>query len=192
MHPFTAAPPAARWLLVVSAVVWLLVEVRESTNRRPEATKSDGGSRQYIRVATIVGAVGAVLLTRNVSSGRIGPDVAWVGLVVFWCGMALRFWSFRALGRYFTFTVQTSADQPVITGGPYRFVRHPSYAAVLLMVMGVGLFLGSWWSFAWLTASVLCGLLFRIRVEERALLLQLGDRYDTYAADHKRLVPFIW
>jgi protein-S-isoprenylcysteine O-methyltransferase Ste14 len=192
VHPFTAAPPVARLLLIASAVVWLLVELRESTNRRPEATKSDAGSRQYIRVASIVGVVGAVVLTRNVSSGRISPDVAWVGLVVFWCGIALRFWSFRALGRYFTFTVQTSADQPVISSGPYRFVRHPSYAAVLLMVMGVGLFLGSWWSFAWLTASVLCGLLFRIRVEERALLLQLGDRYDTYAAGHKRLVPFLW
>ena len=192
MHPFTAAPPAARWLLVASAVVWLLVELRESTNRRPEATLSDQGSRMYIRVASIVGIVGAVVLTRNVSSGRISPDVAWVGLVVFWCGIALRFWSFRALGRYFTFKVQTSVDQPVITSGPYQFVRHPSYAAVLLMVMGVGLFLGSWWSFAWLTASVLCGFLFRIRVEERALRLQLGDRYVTYAADHKRLVPFIW
>ena len=191
MHPFTAAPPAARWLLIASAVVWLLVELWESTNRRPEATTSDRGSRMYIRVAVIVGVVGAVLLTRNVSSGRISPDVAWVGLVVFWCGIALRFSSFRALGRYFTFKVQTSVDQPVITSGPYRFVRHPSYAAVLLMVMGVGLFLGSWWSVAWLTASVFCGLLFRIRVEERALLLQLGDRYVTYAADHKRLVPLI-
>ena len=111
---------------------------------------------------------------------------------MFWCGIAVRFWSFRALGRYFTFKVQTSVDQPVITSGPYRFVRHPSYAAVLLMVMGVGLFLGSWWSFVWLTASVFCGLLFRIRVEEQALLQQLGDRYVTYAAGHKRLVPFIW
>jgi protein-S-isoprenylcysteine O-methyltransferase Ste14 len=192
VHPFTAAPPAARWLLVASAVVWLLVELRESTNRRPEATTSDRGSRMYIRVASAVGVVGAVVLTRNVSSARISPDVAWAGLVVFWCGIALRFWSFRALGRYLTFTVQTSADQPVITSGPYRFVRHPSYAAVLLMVMGVGLFLGSWWSFAWLTASVFGGLFFRIRVEEHALLLQLGDRYDTYAASHKRLVPFIW
>jgi protein-S-isoprenylcysteine O-methyltransferase Ste14 len=177
---------------VASAVVWLLVELRESTNRRPEATLSDQGSRMYIRVASIVGIVGAVVLTRNVPSGRISPDLAWAGLVVFWCGIALRFWSFRALGRYFTFKVQTSVDQPVITSGPYRFVRHPSYAAVLLMVMGVGLFLGSWWSFAWLTASVFCGFLFRIRVEERALLLQLGDRYVTYAADHKRLVPFVW
>jgi protein-S-isoprenylcysteine O-methyltransferase Ste14 len=177
---------------VVSAVFWLVMELQKSTNSRAEATTADQGSRLYIRIASIVGVVGAVVLTRNTSSARIGPDLAWVGLVVFWCGMALRFWSFRTLGRYFTFIVQTSADQPVITDGPYRFVRHPSYAAVLLMVMGAGLFIGSWWAFAWLTASVLCGLLLRIRVEEQALHLALGARYDTYAASHKRLVPLIW
>lgn len=192
MHPYTAAPPAARWLLIASAVVWVVIELQKSTNSRAEATTADKGSRLYIRIASIVGVIGAVVLTRNISSARVSPDVAWVGLVVFWCGVALRYWSFRTLGRYFTFTVQTSADQPVITDGPYRFVRHPSYAAILLIVMGAGLFIGSWWAFAWLTASVFCGLLFRIRVEEGALRQELGGRYDTYAATHKRLVPFIW
>jgi protein-S-isoprenylcysteine O-methyltransferase Ste14 len=168
------------------------MELQKSTNSRAEATTVDKGSRLYIRIAAIVGVVGAAVLSRNVSSARVSPDVAWVGLIIFWCGLALRFWSFRALGRYFTFTVQTSTDQPVITDGPYRFVRHPSYAAILLMVMGAGLFIGSWWAFAWLTTSVFCGLLFRIRVEEGALHRELGDRYDSYAASHKRLVPFIW
>jgi protein-S-isoprenylcysteine O-methyltransferase Ste14 len=37
-----------------------------------------------------------------------------------------------------------------------------------------------------------CGLVFRIRVEERALPQNLGDDYRNYAATHKRLVPFIW
>jgi protein-S-isoprenylcysteine O-methyltransferase Ste14 len=192
MHPYSAAPPLARWLLFASAAVWLVMELQKSTNTRAEATTADKGSRLYIRIAAVVGVVGAIVLTRNISSARVSPDVAWVGLVLFWCGLALRYWSFRTLGRYFTFTVQTSADQPVITDGPYRFVRHPSYAAILLMVIGVGLFIGSWWAAAWLTASVFCGLLLRIRVEEGALRQELGDRYDTYAASHKRLVPFIW
>ena len=118
--------------------------------------------------------------------------VAWVALVLLWCGVALRLWSFRTLGRYFTFTVQTSADQPVITDGPYRVVRHPSYAGILLAVMGIGLFIGNWLSFAILTAFVTCGVVFRIRVEERALLQELGEPYRAYAAAHKRLVPFVW
>jgi protein-S-isoprenylcysteine O-methyltransferase Ste14 len=188
----TEAPQAARWLLFVSALVWLVIELQKSRHSRAEATAADKGSRLYIRVATVVGVVGAVVLTRNTSSARISPDVAWIGLAIFWCGLALRYWSFRTLGRYFTFTVQTSTDQPVIADGPYRFVRHPSYAAILLMVMGAGVFFGSWWGFAWLSVSVLCGLLLRIRVEEQALHQELGNRYDTYAASHKRLVPFIW
>ena len=48
---------------------------------------------------TIVGAVGAAILTRNASSGRIGPDVAWTGLILFWSGIALRFCFFVCFAR---------------------------------------------------------------------------------------------
>src|SRR6202023_2688413 len=96
------------------------------------------------------------------------------------------FWSFRTLGRYFTFIVQTSGDQPVITDGPYRLIRHPSYAGILLVVTGVGLLIANWLSLIGLTITMVCGLVFRIRVEERALLQNLGDDYRNYAATHKR------
>jgi protein-S-isoprenylcysteine O-methyltransferase Ste14 len=96
------------------------------------------------------------------------------------------------LGRYFTFTVQTSSDQPVITEGRYRVIRHPSYSGLLLVFMAVGLFIGNWWSLVVLTVAIAGGLVFRIRVEERALMQNLGDGYRDYAATHKRLVPLIW
>jgi len=86
----------------------------------------------------------------------------------------VRFWGFQTLGRYFTFTVQTSSDQPVITAGPYGLVRHPSYAAILVAVVGLGLLIGNWWSLILLTAAVACGLVFRIHVEERVLVQDLG------------------
>ena len=57
---------------------------------------------------------------------------------------SLRLWSFHTLGRYFTLTIQTSSDQPVIADGPYRLIRHPSYAGLLLIIMAVGLFIGNW------------------------------------------------
>jgi len=101
-------------------------------------------------------------------------------------------WSFHTLGRYFTFIVQTSCDQPVITDGPYRVIRHPSYAGILLVVMAIGLFIGNWWSFITLSLADAAAFVLRIRVEERALLQNLGDDYRNYAATHKRLVPFIW
>jgi protein-S-isoprenylcysteine O-methyltransferase Ste14 len=88
----------------------------------------------------------------------------------------------RHLGRH----------QPVITTGPYRVIRHPSYAGILLAVIGLGLLIGNWLSLVSLTIAIGGGLVFRIRVEERALLRNLGDDYRNYAATHKRLIPFIW
>ena len=54
------------------------------------------------------------------------------------------------------------------------------------------MFTANWLSVPVLAAAVTAGLVYRIRVEERALLRDLGDRYATYAASHKRLVPFVW
>jgi hypothetical protein len=52
-------------------------------------------------------------------------------------------------------------------------------------------FIANWLSLVTLAAAVVCGLAYRIRVDERALLQDLGEDYRNYAATHKRLVPFI-
>src|SRR6202043_1221299 len=96
-----------------------------------------------------------------------------VGLAIIWAGVGLRWWSFRTLGRYFTIDVMTSADQPVITTGPYRIVRHPSYAGLLLIFAGIGIMSANWLSLAAMILLPLVGLLNRIRVEEAALMATL-------------------
>ncbi len=197
MHATAAVPPVAHGLLLGTVVIWVALELRQSVNRRPEgvqAARGSRGSEVVFRLTVPVGALVAAVLVRVAPAAAIQPVAvaAWGGLGLLWCGIALRVWSFRTLGRYFTFTVQTSGDQPVITAGPYRVIRHPSYAGILLAVLGLSLFIGNWWSLLALTSAVACGLVFRIRVEERALLQTLGDAYRTYAAAHKRLVPFIW
>jgi len=180
--------------VVATAVIWLVLEIRQGATRRSEGVQADQGSRFVVRLAGMVGAGSAIAFAHLAPGAAIRPAAvaAWTGLCFFWSGVALRLWSFRILGRYFTFTVQTSGDQPVITAGPYRVIRHPGYAGVLLAVVGLGLFIGNWWSLLGLTVAVTCGLVFRIRVEERALVRDLGDRYREYAATHKRLVPFLW
>ena len=194
MHSTFDAPPLTRSLLLVTAIIWVVMEVRQSLNQRPEAVAADKGSRPFLRITATGGAIAAIFVSKATPAAAIRPIAvaAWIGLVLLWCGVALRFWSFRTLGRYFTFTVQTSHDQPVITDGPYRVIRHPSYAGVVLAVVGIGLFIGNWWALICLTVAVTFGIVFRIRVEERALLADLGGDYHSYAATRKRLVPFIW
>lgn len=194
MTILAAVPAATRDLLFATVIVWLVLEVRQATQHRPDATTADHGSRPVLRVAALVGAGGAIAMSHAAPDAIIASPTAtaWAGLVILWCGVALRAWSFHTLGRYFTFTVQTSRDQPVITDGPYRFVRHPSYTAILLAVVGIGVLINNWAALAVLTGAVACGLAFRIRIEERALLQDLGESYREYAATHKRLIPYVW
>jgi len=183
-----------RWILLGAAAVFVLAELRQSITRRSDAVLAGWRSEALFRLIVWAGALGAGLLLRLAPSATIRPAAVadWIGLVLFLGGISLRLWSFRTLGRYFTFTVQTSSDQPVIDEGPYRLIRHPSYAGLLLIIVAVGLFIGNWWSFVCLTVVVAAGLLFLIRVEERALMQHLCDRYRDYAATHKRLVPGVW
>ena len=183
-----------RWLLVGTATFWVALELRQSITRRPDTAKAHWASEVLFRVVVALGALVAGALAPVAQSATIRPTAVadWIGLVLFWSGITLRLWSFHTLGRYFTFTVQTSRDQPVIADGPYQLIRHPSYAGLLLVLMAVGLFIGNWLSFVCLTVAATGGLVFRIHVEERALTQHLGDGYRDYAATHKRLVPFIW
>jgi protein-S-isoprenylcysteine O-methyltransferase Ste14 len=189
-----ATPPFFRWILVGTAAIWVVLELRQGITRRSEGVIVNWGSEVLFRVIVGIGALAAGLVSSAAPSAMIQPAAVadWIGLVVFWGGISLRLWSFRTLGRYFTVIVQTSKDQPVITGGPYRLIRHPSYTGLLLVVAAVGLLIGNWWALVILTAAITGGLVYRIRVEERALMENLGDGYRDYAATHKRLLPLIW
>lgn len=181
-------------LVEAFGAVWIVLELRQSIKQRPEGVRAGVANEIVFRLTVAIGALVASVLLRWAPGAVIRPAAAagWTGFGLLTGGIALRLWSFRTLGRYFTFVIQTSTDQPVITTGPYRFVRHPSYAGILLIVVGAGFFIGNWLSLLGLTVAVVTGSVFRIRVEEQVLLQALGDDYRTYAAGHKRLVPFVW
>ena len=180
------------WLVVV--VAYGGIELVGTGRRRAEATDKDRGSLIVSRICVIPGAVLLVFSPKIAPAAEIHPLHAApvVGIVIFSAGEALRAWSKVALGRYFTYTVMTSSDQPVITSGPYRSLRHPSYTGILLIVIGAGAAWGNWLGLDVMTFTTLVGLVYRIYVEEKALLEELGDRYRSYAEHHKRLIPFVW
>ena len=114
-----------------------------------------------------------------------------VGIAMILLGSLLRRYCWRTLGEYFTGDVRARADQPVIRTGPYRLVRHPSYTAGMMMNIGIGLALGSWASFALLTIATIATYMYRVRVEERALLNAIGEPYRDYMKESKRFIPYI-
>jgi protein-S-isoprenylcysteine O-methyltransferase Ste14 len=123
------------------------------------------------------------------------PGAIWfrsVGLVIVWLGLALRVWAITTLGAAFRMTVEVDHSQAVVTNGPYRWVRHPSYTGLLLITLGFGVAFASWLFLVLCAVLPSLALLRRIRVEESEMVRVLGEPYRAYSAHTRRLVPGIW
>jgi protein-S-isoprenylcysteine O-methyltransferase Ste14 len=196
MNPYFNTNHLAGVLFLTTISAWGMMELSQRSQPRRQGATRSGGGRDWLAllVCLIASAVVINLVPHVVPAAAIRPGaVAFtVGLLILLAALVLRGWSFKTLGQYFTHTVQVSADQPVVAAGPYRLLRHPSYAAILLAGIGVGLASANWAGLAGAMLLILTPLLWRIHIEERALLATLGDRYRAYAAQHKRLVPLIW
>lgn len=115
---------------------------------------------------------------------------SWIGDLLVAFGLFVNVLVFRA-NTYGGSTIETVADQKVISTGPYTLIRHPMYVGVLIMIIGIPLALDAWWGLG-ILALTLPGLMWRILDEERLLKTDLPG-YEAYT--HKvryRLVPFVW
>lgn len=113
------------------------------------------------------------------------------GILLIAIGILVRQWAIFVLGRFFTLNIGVQKDQKVVDYGPYRYIRHPSYLGMSLTVIGIGAALQSWGGI--LAILVIYGLAigYRIRIEEKFLVSELGDDYIRYMKRTKRLIPFV-
>jgi protein-S-isoprenylcysteine O-methyltransferase Ste14 len=196
MNAYFNTNHVAGLLFTVTIMAWSMMELSHRSNvRREGATTIAGVGGRIVALACLIATAVVVNLAPHVfpaAAIRPGAVAFTVGMVVLLAGLVLRGWSFKTLGQYFTHTVMVSSDQPVIATGPYRVLRHPSYAGVILAGLGVGLASANWAGLAGLMLLSVTCLLWRIHIEESALMATLGDRYRAYAAQHKRLVPLVW
>jgi len=93
----------------------------------------------------------AAFLIRNDSTGVELTPQSTIGMVFVISAGLLRFQCYRTLGRFFTFVVSIRKGHQLVTTGPYSIVRHPSYAASLLITIGMILWFTS--RGAWLMES---------------------------------------
>ncbi|HEY7725656.1 MAG TPA: isoprenylcysteine carboxylmethyltransferase family protein [Anaeromyxobacteraceae bacterium] len=98
---------------------------------------------------------------------------------------ALRWWAVVSLGDRWSARVVVPPGEPPVTRGPYRFLRHPNYLAVVVEVACLPLAWGSWRTAAAFSAANAALLAVRIRAEERAL----GSAWAEAFGGLPRLVP---
>ena len=113
---------------------------------------------------------------------------AGVGLGVLAAGQLV--WTLRSLGPNLTDTVVTRKAHYLVTGGPYRWVRHPFYDAAGLAILANSLTTANW--FLFLTGGLAFVLMVvRTKTEEAKLLERFGDSYRRYMEETGRFLPRI-
>lgn len=162
---------------------------------RKSQSETDSKSLQVIMAGQFLASLSAFVFAwipalQFPAALRVPAFVAGLALLI--AGSLLRRHCFRMLGASFTGDVQARPDQKVVTDGAYGFVRHPSYTAGILMNTGVGVALGSWLGGALLAAASAAVYIYRMNVEERALVAAIGDPYREFMSARKRLIPFVY
>ena len=195
-RPLYASGGIATVLYWALYTVWIAGEVViliRSLFRRG-ATSRDRGSFVVVFGSIFVGfTLGGFLVASfpaaAISAGR--EYVFGLALALMAAGILLRFYSVIVLGRFFTPVVMVGGDQHVVDTGPYRWIRHPSYAGLLVTITGALLAATNWMALFGLL-PILVGLWYRMGVEERALSQALGEAYRRYMARTKRLIPGVY
>jgi len=194
-------PLPFKWPYLVAfwaVYVWAFAPEFAVLGRPPLARRGpaeDRGSLRVILIGFNVAIVAAFASPFAVPWARLPGDPAiWfvAGLALLAAGSFLRRHCFRVLGKFFTGAVTIQEEHRLVDGGAYRWVRHPSYSAALLMVLGISLALDNWIGVLVATAVAVLVYSYRAHVEEQALLGSLGAPYAEFMATRKRFVPFVY
>jgi len=138
-----------------------------------------------LRLLGVAGMLGAILLVFLQPSWMrwsflpLPAWFRWLGVGLGALTTVLLLWTMHTLGRNITDTVVTRKEHSLVTGGPYRFVRHPFYVAFLLGMTATGIVLANWLVFV-IGSVVFVLLAIRSRKEEENLELRFGDDYRRY------------
>ena len=145
-----------------------------------------------VLVGPVATWITAGLDTRFHWSDSMPSSAFFAGVIVAVLAAALIAWAMSS-NKFFSSIIRIQKDRghSVVTGGPYRFVRHPGYTGISAFTLATPLILDSRWAFAPAVATAAVTVL-RTVLEDRILLAEL-DGYADYARRVKyRLVPTIW
>jgi protein-S-isoprenylcysteine O-methyltransferase Ste14 len=148
-----------------------------------------GGWRTRLTSVSVVGVFVIAGALRDSSLAVHSVILAATGAVLFAAGIALAVWARLHLGRNWGMPTTQRAEPELVTSGPYRFVRHPIYTALLTAVLGTALvnnLLGL------IVVAALAGYFYYCgTVEERNLTATFPTAYPEYRTRTKMLIPFL-
>jgi len=144
---------------------------------------------------TILGSIALGFVLSRYHLGAMSDNenqVLMSGLALIVVGLVVRWTAILSLWSYFTVDVSIDDTHRLVTTGIYKFVRHPAYTGSLLSFVGLGLVFLNWLSLVIIVLPITIAFVYRIKVEEQALVAFFGDQYVRYCETTRRLIPKIY
>jgi protein-S-isoprenylcysteine O-methyltransferase Ste14 len=158
--------------------------------------KSSRGRLGRLAGARAALAVLVVIVVRLTWSHGRGPSLtgspvlAGLGLALWVAGLALAIWARICIGRNWGMPMTRRQDPDLVTGGPYRTIRHPIYTGIIAALAGTALAISRWGLIA--VALIAAFFVYSAYREEGFLAREFPGRYPAYRARTKMLIPFLF
>jgi len=157
-------------------------------------TESERSSKYVMAALIFAGMFSGILLFPESKQYFLMPftPLRYASIALMLIGAAVRFLAAYQLGPSFSRNVGTGKGAPLMKKGLYSRIRHPGYLGEMLVFSGIAV------AFNHPATSVpaflmpLAAFLYRISVEEKALMRAYGSEYSEYAARTKRIAPFLY
>ncbi len=158
-------------LIAALLLIELLVSTRHEQRLRARGAVEPGDDVWRVMATTYPVAFGAMVAEGWLRGGP-PPVVFAAGLAIWAAAKLLKVWAVMSLGDRWSFRVLVLPGAPLVTRGPYRWLRHPNYAAVAGELAGAGVMMVAPYTGVLFTLAFIEIMRRRIRVEERALGLR--------------------
>jgi len=162
------------YLITIGAVVYASMIVEAVRARRNEQAQLARGGREpggdvYAIMRVAYPVVFLLMIVEGAFRNLPPATVMTVGAVLLVAAKALKWWAIQSLGQAWTFRVIVMPGTPLVEEGPYRYLRHPNYVAVIGELVSVALLTNA--RVAGPVATIVFGALIvrRVSVENRAL-----------------------
>lgn len=115
-----------------------------------------------------------------------------IALFIYALGMVLRYYSLILLGKNFSRNVEVSENQELVSKGIYKYLRHPLYLGLFLLVIAIPLYVGNIALFLISIPIMFKAIDIRIKEEEKTMEVIIGARYLDWKKNRYKFIPFLY
>jgi len=183
-------------IFLIIYLVWFIVEFminRLNRSKQQDQQNKDKYSLLLIWIAIFVTIFSSIHVSSNYRFPILDNIyIGYIGLIIIIIGIFFRVIIIKSLGEYFTVDVTIKSNHKLKKDGFYKFLRHPLYFVSLITFIGFGISLNNWISLIITFILITSTFIYRIKVEEKALIQQFENEYLEYKKSTKGLIPFVY